>query len=142
MLSILGLIAIFIAAYYIYKTAKDTNRNAVGWAFLTVVTGIGLQIVLPAFIVLVIAIAMTISGKRLNDVDELLLQFPLALLLSRERFDANDAAHFLKTIQNLFRGEELLALTAIFAEPSVSSSRGVVIRVTLELCINVFLDVV
>ena len=29
MLTILGFIAVIIAAYFIYKTAKDTNRNAV-----------------------------------------------------------------------------------------------------------------
>ena len=28
MLSILGFIAVFIATYFIYKTAKDTGRNA------------------------------------------------------------------------------------------------------------------
>lgn len=71
MLSILGLIAVFIATYYIYKTAKDTNRNAVGWALLTFAVGIGLQIILPAIIIIVIAIAMTASGKRLTSIDQL-----------------------------------------------------------------------
>lgn len=71
MLSILGFIAVFIAAYYIYKTAKDTNRNAVGWALLTLAVGFGFQIVFPFFIYMFIAIAMTVSGKRLNNVDEL-----------------------------------------------------------------------
>lgn len=71
MLSILGFIAIFIATYYIYKTAKDTNRNAIGWALLTFAVGFGLQIVLPSIILIAIVVAMTISGKRLTNVDEL-----------------------------------------------------------------------
>ncbi len=71
MLSILGLIAIFIAAYFVYKTAKDTNRNAVGWSLLTVAVGIGLQIILPVIIFMVIAVIMAISGKPIRDVDDL-----------------------------------------------------------------------
>jgi hypothetical protein len=50
MLSILGFIAVFIATYFIYKTAKDTGRNAVGWAFLTFAVGSGIQIILPLLI--------------------------------------------------------------------------------------------
>lgn len=71
MLSILGLIAVFIATYYVYKTAKDTRRNAAVWALLTFAVGFGLQIVFPVLVLMVIAVAMTISGKRLNNVDEL-----------------------------------------------------------------------
>ena len=80
MLSILGLIAIFIATYYIYKTAKDTGRNAVGWGLLTFGIGFGLQIILPAIILIIIALIMTISGKRLNNVDE--LPFGINLIIS------------------------------------------------------------
>ena len=71
MLSILGLVAVIIAAYYIYKTAKETNRNAVGWALLTFVVGFGLQIIFPVVILIIITIAMAVSGKRLTNIDEL-----------------------------------------------------------------------
>jgi len=70
-LFILGLLAVFIATYYIYKTAKDTNRNAVGWALLTFAVGFGLQIIFPVLIIIIITIAMTVSGKRLTNIDEL-----------------------------------------------------------------------
>ena len=71
MLSILSLIAVFIAAYFVYKSAKDTNRNAVGWSLLTVAVGIGLQIILPIILVMVIAVIMAVSGKPIRDADDL-----------------------------------------------------------------------
>jgi len=71
MLSILGLIAVFIATYFVYKSARDTGRNAVGWSLLTVLVGIGLQIVLPGIIFFIIAAAMAISGKPIRDVGDL-----------------------------------------------------------------------
>jgi chromate transport protein ChrA len=71
MLSILGFIAVFIATYYVYKTAKDTNRNAAGWALLTLAIEFGSQIIFPAIVVIIIATAMAISGKPLNNIDQL-----------------------------------------------------------------------
>ncbi len=71
MLSILGLIAVFIAAYFVYKSARDTGRNAINWSLLTVVVGIGLQIILPGIIFFIIAAVMAISGKPIRDVDDL-----------------------------------------------------------------------
>lgn len=71
MLSILGLIAVFIAAYFIYKSARDTGRNAVGWSLLTIAIGIGLQIILPGIIIFAIAAVKAISGKPIRDVDDL-----------------------------------------------------------------------
>ena len=67
MLSILGLIAVFIAAYFVYTSARDTGRNAVGWSLLTVAVGIGLQIILPMVIIFIIAAVMMISGKPTRD---------------------------------------------------------------------------
>jgi hypothetical protein len=80
MISILGLIAVFIAAYFVYKSARDTGRNAVGWSLLTVVAGIGLQIVLPGIIFFIIAALMAISGKPIRDVDD--LPFGTTILVS------------------------------------------------------------
>jgi len=68
MLSILGLIAVFIATYYIYKTAKDTNRNAVGWALLTFTVGFGFQMIFPVIIGLVLTIVLTISGSSMTEI--------------------------------------------------------------------------
>jgi len=71
MLSILGFIAVFIAAYFIYKTAKDTGRNAVGWALLTFAVGFGLQIIFPIIIVIIIAVVMRVSGKPFTKIEQL-----------------------------------------------------------------------
>ncbi|MCY7375635.1 MAG: hypothetical protein LH472_06645 [Pyrinomonadaceae bacterium] len=71
MLSILGFIAVFIATYYIYKTAEDTGRNAVGWALLTFAVGFGLQIIFPVIILIMITIGMSVSGKRLTNTEQL-----------------------------------------------------------------------
>lgn len=71
MLSILGFIAVLIATYYIYKTAKDTNRHASGWALLTFAVGFGLQIIFPVVILIIIAFAMAILGKPLNNIGQL-----------------------------------------------------------------------
>ncbi|MCU1290468.1 MAG: hypothetical protein JWN60_2697 [Acidobacteria bacterium] len=71
MISVVAFIAVIIAAYFVYKSAKDTNRNAVGWALLTFAVGVGLQIVFPAMILIVITVVMSISGKPLTNIDEL-----------------------------------------------------------------------
>ncbi|MDQ2746956.1 MAG: hypothetical protein M3T96_06830 [Acidobacteriota bacterium] len=71
MITILGFIAVFIAAYFIYKAAKDTGRNAVGWALMTLAVGFGLQIFLPVIIVFIIALGMAISGKPLTSIEQL-----------------------------------------------------------------------
>lgn len=71
MLTLLGFIAVFTATYYIYKTARDTGRSAVGWALLTLAVGFGLQIIFPAIILIVIAIAMSVSRKPLTNIDQL-----------------------------------------------------------------------
>jgi hypothetical protein len=61
---LLGLIAIVILTIFVYRTAKDTGRNAVGWAMLVVVVGFGLQIVAPIVIatILVIYLAATTAA--------------------------------------------------------------------------------
>ncbi len=70
MLSILGFIAVFIAAYFVYKTAKDTGRNAVGWALLTLAVGFGVQIILPLFIGIILGVAMMTSGSSVTEIQE------------------------------------------------------------------------
>ena len=81
MLSILGFITVFIAAFYIYKTAKDTNRNAVGWALLTLAVGFGLQFFFPILIVFLIAAAMAVSGKPLTNIDGLPWSMDIIIVL-------------------------------------------------------------
>lgn len=69
MLSILGLVAVIIATYHAYKSAKDTERNAIGWALLTFGVGFGIQIVIPVIIGIVIAIVMLASGNSIVEVE-------------------------------------------------------------------------
>lgn len=70
MLSILSFIGVLFAAYFIYKTAKDTGRNAVGWALLTLAVGIGIQIVLPILIGIIITFVMMLLGNSIAEVQE------------------------------------------------------------------------
>ncbi len=70
MLSILGLIAVIVAVYQIYKTARDTGRSAVGWALLTLGVGFGLQLILPMLIGAIIAVFMAASGKSIPEIQD------------------------------------------------------------------------
>ncbi len=70
MLSILGIVAVIIATYQVYKTARDTERNAVGWALLTFAVGFGIQIILPMMIGFAIALVMTASGNSVMEIQE------------------------------------------------------------------------
>ncbi len=70
MLSILGLFGVIFATYYVYKTARDTKRNAVGWALATFAVGFGFQIVLPLLIGVVIGIVMSLQGSSPAQIQE------------------------------------------------------------------------
>ena len=62
MLTILAFVAIIIAAYYAYKTARDNGRNGIVWALITFAIGFGLQFVLPVLIGIVLALIWMASG--------------------------------------------------------------------------------
>ena len=70
MLSILGLVAVIVATYHVYKTARDTGRNAVGWAVATFAVGFGIQIILPIFIGFAIGVVMAVSGSSEMEIQE------------------------------------------------------------------------
>ncbi|MEP7039748.1 MAG: hypothetical protein ABI891_15550 [Acidobacteriota bacterium] len=70
MLSILGFIAVFITAYFVYKTAKDTGRGAVAWSLITIAVGLGLQIVLPVLIGVFVGLIMVASGNSVVEIQE------------------------------------------------------------------------
>jgi hypothetical protein len=65
MINILGFAVLIIVTIFAYKTAKDYERNAIGWALLTFAVGFGIQIILPILIFVVIAIVMIASGSSL-----------------------------------------------------------------------------
>jgi hypothetical protein len=62
MLSILGIVGVIVATVQVFKTARDTGRNAAVWAVVTLVAGLGIQIVLPIFIGLVFAVVWLAAG--------------------------------------------------------------------------------
>jgi uncharacterized membrane protein len=65
-LSILGLVAVIVATYHVYKTARDNGRNGIGWGFLTVAVGLGAQWILPiiATAILVVVYATSLQTSR------------------------------------------------------------------------------
>lgn len=62
MLSIIGLVFIITMTVLAYKTARDYERSAVGWALLAFVVTFGVQIILPFFIGIMIALGLVVSG--------------------------------------------------------------------------------
>ncbi len=63
MLTILGFVAVIVATFHIYKTARDTNRNAVVWALATLAVGFGFQLVVPLLIGIAAGILMVSCRK-------------------------------------------------------------------------------
>ena len=61
-LSLLSFVAVIIATYHVYKTAKSYNRNAVLWAVIALVVGIGFQFVIPLFIGIILGIVWIVIG--------------------------------------------------------------------------------
>ena len=70
MISVIGFIIIFIVAYFAYKTANDTGRSGLLWAFITVAAGIGIQFVLPIIIGIVLALIYMAGGTPVTKLQE------------------------------------------------------------------------
>jgi len=79
MINILGLAFLIVFTIFAYKTAKDYERNAVGWALLTFGTGFVIQIILPVVLVFVLAIVMTINGSSPAQVNEDIPYFTITI---------------------------------------------------------------
>jgi hypothetical protein len=79
MLSILGIVIIIVATFQVYKTAKGTERNAAVWALVTFVVGFGIQIVVPFFIGLILAVVWIASGSTEQEV-QATLQTPAIII--------------------------------------------------------------
>jgi hypothetical protein len=63
MINILGFAVLIIVTVFAYKTAKDYERNAIGWALITFGVGFTIQIILPILIFILITIVMIASGS-------------------------------------------------------------------------------
>jgi len=82
MLSILGFVAVIFAAYYVYKTAKDTKHNAIGWALLTFVIGFSIQFILPVVIGMIIAVVMSASGNSMAEVQDFVQKIAILIAVA------------------------------------------------------------
>jgi MFS family permease len=70
MLSLLGFIAIIIATIYAYRTAKDYNRNAVGWAAIVFGVGFAIQIIIPLLFGIIYAVILLSGGSDQFQIQE------------------------------------------------------------------------
>ncbi len=78
MLNIIGFALIIVVTVFAYKTAKEYQRSAIGWTAITFVAGISIQIILPIFIVILIAIAMRVSGSSVEQQKEAIPIFTIS----------------------------------------------------------------
>ena len=72
LINLFGLILLIVFTIFAYKTANEYGRNGIGWALITFFAGIGIQIILPVFIVIVISIIMTVRGYSLPEIEYVL----------------------------------------------------------------------
>ncbi len=70
LINLFGFVLLIVFTVFAYKTAKEYGRNAIGWALITFFTGIGIQIILPIFIVVIIAIISTVGGISTQEIQE------------------------------------------------------------------------
>jgi len=68
MLQIIGIVAIVVFTYQVYKTANGTERNGALWAVLTAAIGVGFQFVIPIVLGIVLAIAYMAMGTHVEDL--------------------------------------------------------------------------
>jgi hypothetical protein len=64
MLGIIGIVAIVVLTIQIYKTARNTERNAGLWALLAAIIGVSFQFVIPFLVGMVLAIIYVAGGTR------------------------------------------------------------------------------
>lgn len=78
-IQILALVVVIVAAYHVFKTARDNGRSGAGWASLTVGVGLGLQWVLPIILGIVLAVVYMASGTKTTEL-QTALQTPAMIL--------------------------------------------------------------
>ena len=66
MLGIIAFIAVFVAAYFAYKTASGNGRNGPLWALATLGVGFGFQIIIPILIGIVLGIIYISMGTPVD----------------------------------------------------------------------------
>lgn len=66
MIGIVGFIAIFVVTYFVYKTARGTERNPALWAAVAFIVGFGFQIVLPMLVGIALGVYWAVSGRPME----------------------------------------------------------------------------
>lgn len=69
-LQLLGLVAIVVFTYFVFKTAREYGRTAGLWALLTLGIGIGLQWIVPVIIMIVIYVVLLATGTRPDQIED------------------------------------------------------------------------
>lgn len=70
MINIFGIVLISVITIFAFKTAKEYERKPILWAIITFAAGFGIQILLPAFILVFIAIIATVSGSSTQKIQD------------------------------------------------------------------------
>lgn len=69
-LQLLGLVAIVVFTYFVFKTAKEYGRVAGLWAFVTFGIGIGFQWVAPVILMIIITLVLLAGGTRPEQIED------------------------------------------------------------------------
>lgn len=69
-LQLLGLIAIFVFAFFVFRTASEYGRAAGLWTLAAVGIGIGFQWIVPVVIGIAVSIVLMATGTRPNEVGD------------------------------------------------------------------------
>ncbi len=69
---VFGIVIIVVFTVYVFKTANENGRNAIGWAVACLFTGIFVQWVLMLIVFIVIGIVMVLIGARPGSLEDTL----------------------------------------------------------------------
>jgi hypothetical protein len=70
MLGILGLIFVIVAPFLVYRTAKQNGHNVVFWTIISVIVGVGVQIILPAVIGFTLGMVWALKGSTIKEIED------------------------------------------------------------------------
>jgi hypothetical protein len=69
-LQLLGLVAIVVFTYFVFKTAKEYGRAAGLWAFVALAVGIGFQWLVPVILMIIITLVLLVTGTRPEQIED------------------------------------------------------------------------
>lgn len=70
LINLFGFVLLILFTIFAYKTAKEYGRNAIGWSLITFFAGIGIQIILPIFVVIIIFIVASIGKTSPQEIED------------------------------------------------------------------------